>query len=104
MRSTPSLTSLPNVVFALSKIYFVHRNHKLIKQVQETQNQYAYLSVIYNIAFETVPLFQCSFQLAATNILAEICSYNNNNNNNNNNEEDLYGASTTMSTIQRKQM
>ena len=26
---------------------FVHRNHKLNKQVQETQKQYAYLSVIY---------------------------------------------------------
>ena len=31
----------------LNKILFTHRNHKLNKQVQETQKQYAYLSVTY---------------------------------------------------------
>ena len=34
-------------VFGLNKILFTHRNHKLNKQVQETQKQYAYLSVTY---------------------------------------------------------
>ena len=38
-------TSLPLVV-GLNKILFTHRNHKLNKQVQETQKQYAYLSVV----------------------------------------------------------
>ena len=33
--------------FGLNKILFTHRNHKLNKQVQETQKQYAYLSVTY---------------------------------------------------------
>ena len=31
----------------LNNILFTHRNHKLNKQVQETQKQYAYLSVTY---------------------------------------------------------
>ena len=31
----------------LNTILFTHRNHKLNKQVQETQKQYAYLSVTY---------------------------------------------------------
>ena len=34
-------------VLGLNKILFTHRNHKLNKQVQETQKQYAYLSVTY---------------------------------------------------------
>ena len=34
-------------LFGLNKILFTHRNHKLTKQVQETQKQYAYLSVTY---------------------------------------------------------
>ena len=29
----------------LNQILFIHRNHKLNEQVQETQKQYAYLSV-----------------------------------------------------------
>ena len=33
--------------FGLTKILFTHRNHKLNKQAQETQKQYAYLSVTY---------------------------------------------------------
>ena len=32
-------------VDGLNKILFTHRNRKLNKQVQETQKQYAYLSV-----------------------------------------------------------
>ena len=42
--------STPNLQqggFGLNKILFTHRNHKLNKQVQETQKQYAYLSVTY---------------------------------------------------------
>ena len=35
------------VAVGLNKILFTHRNHKLNKQVQETQKQYAYLSVTY---------------------------------------------------------
>ena len=35
------------VDIGLNKILFTHRNHKLNKQVQETQKQYAYLSVTY---------------------------------------------------------
>ena len=34
-------------VYGLNKILFIHRNHKLNKYVQETQKQYAYLSVTY---------------------------------------------------------
>ena len=34
-------------VVGLNKIVFVHPNHKFNKQVQETQKQYAYLSVTY---------------------------------------------------------
>ena len=34
-------------MFGLNKILFTHRNHKLNKQVQETQKQYPYLSVTY---------------------------------------------------------
>ena len=34
-------------IFGLNKILFIHRNHKLNKQVQATQKQYAYLSVTY---------------------------------------------------------
>ena len=34
-------------IVGLNKILFIHRNHKLNKQVQETQKQYAYLSVTY---------------------------------------------------------
>ena len=30
-------------------ILFIHRNPKLSKQVQETQKQYAYLSVTYRV-------------------------------------------------------
>ena len=33
--------------FGLNKILFIRHNHKLNKQVQETQKQYAYLSVTY---------------------------------------------------------
>ena len=33
--------------FGLNNILFTHRNRKLNKQVQETQKQYAYLSVTY---------------------------------------------------------
>ena len=33
--------------FGLNKNLFTHCNHKLNKQVQETQKQYAYLSVTY---------------------------------------------------------
>jgi len=35
------------LAFGLNKILFTHRNHKLSKQEQETQKQYAYLSVTY---------------------------------------------------------
>ena len=35
------------VLFGLNKMLFIHRNHKLNIQVQETQKQYAYLSVNY---------------------------------------------------------
>ena len=31
----------------LNKFLFIHRNHKFSKSVQETQKQYAYLSVTY---------------------------------------------------------
>ena len=34
-------------IFGLNKILFIHRNRKLNKYVQETQKQYAYLSVTY---------------------------------------------------------
>ena len=34
-------------MFGLNNILFTHRNHKLNKQVQETQKQYAYFSVTY---------------------------------------------------------
>ena len=34
-------------LFGLNNILFTHRNHKLNKQVQETQKQYSYLSVTY---------------------------------------------------------
>ena len=34
-------------LFGLNKILVTHRSHKLNKQVQETQKQYAYLSVTY---------------------------------------------------------
>ena len=40
---SPGLSAL----VGLNKIVFVHRNHKFNKQVQETQKQYAYLSVNY---------------------------------------------------------
>ena len=43
-----ALSLLPSLsLFGLNKILFTHRNHKLNKQVQETQKQYAYLSVTY---------------------------------------------------------
>ena len=45
-----SFSSSPKATAAtdgLNKILFTHRNHKLNKQVQETQKQYAYLSVTY---------------------------------------------------------
>ena len=35
------------LAFGLNQILFTHRNHKLSKQEQETQKQYAYLSVTY---------------------------------------------------------
>ena len=46
---------------------FIHRNHKFIKQVQGTQKQYAYLSVIYRkndntftmVAWEIIVESQC---------------------------------------------
>ena len=41
-------SSLPSrLSFGLNNILFTHRNHKLNKQLQETQKQYAYLSVTY---------------------------------------------------------
>ena len=36
-----------STLFGLNKILFIHRNHKFNKEVQETQKQYAYLSVTY---------------------------------------------------------
>ena len=33
------------IIISLNKILFIHRNHNFNKQVQETQKQYAYLSV-----------------------------------------------------------
>ena len=41
------LRQAASAAFGLNKILFTHRNHKLNKQVQETQKQYAYLSVTY---------------------------------------------------------
>ena len=42
-----AMCNLLTDVVGLNKILFTHRNHKLNKQVQETQKQYAYLSVTY---------------------------------------------------------
>ena len=36
-----------NCLLGLNKILFIYRNHKFNKPVQETQKQYAYLSVTY---------------------------------------------------------
>ena len=38
---------MTRVVVGSNKILFIHSNHQLNKQVQETQKQYVYLSVTY---------------------------------------------------------
>ena len=49
-------TSLTLAV-GLNTILFTHRNHKLNKQVQETQKQYAYLSVVVVVGVGVVDRF-----------------------------------------------
>ena len=47
MSGRPRRCGLVEETIGLNKILFTRRNHKLNKQVQETQKQYAYLSVTY---------------------------------------------------------
>jgi len=54
--------SLEKLFFGLNEIVFTHRNHKLNKQVQETQKQYAYLSVTY-IQNDTQTLTMARWQI-----------------------------------------
>ena len=80
-----SPTRLPTFVnylpFGLNPNVFVHGNHKLNKQVQETQKQYAYLSVA---PFCSLYVFSIGNSVPDDIVITHQKRWFNNNNNDNN--------------------